>query len=1160
MPSESNDQSNGLSGLSLSRLITASIRHNCRVSLSVVLGVATATAVITGALLVGDSMRGSLRDLTVQRLGKTESVVMPGHFFQADGIVENAIPLIYFSRGVVETRVTEEVDAEIRRAGSIQVLACDESFWDLDISGVSPKTLPNNDGVVLNQSAADELGVQIGDLVTVRLPSDQAVPADSPLGRRDIQSEGIPRMEVLDILPDRGIGRFALAPSQAAPMNVYLDREVVADVLDRIGQANMLLFDAEIQVEDLDLDLNDLGLNLERKTQTFESPDGVRETIFDYYSLTSDQLLLPDIASERIQEQLQGQYREVTTYLANAIEKLDENGEVAASVPYSTISALDSSPQLPLNYAPQGNIDPSVIPMVLNSWIAERLDADIGTSLRVAYYEPEVEAGQEIERFFDAVVTEIVPITKPATRYRRNRVATFDSPPTIYNDPHLTPDVPGVTDQESISDWDLPFALERKISNEDDVYWNEHRLTPKAFLPLAQGEKLFGSRFGTTTSLRIDLPQDDDQFREQVRRSLDPVIAELGWQVRPLRQQQLSASRGTTPFDALFLALSFFVIFAAVLLIAMLFRLGLAGRLKQFGTLLAVGWTPRRVSQAARYEGFLIAVMGVIVGLALGILYASGVLWALRSLWVGAVTVPFLRFHWSAISLVIGGVSGWFVAAVTLAIASRTLSRISPQNLLAGRDGDEQGGKTDLGSRYALKISVLFAVLALACAGFGASSGGQAAAGGFVGGGMMLLLAVLMAVYSRFRKPQRIGDNRHSNQRYSLGLVASRNATRHPLRSTLTIGLMASASFLIIAISAFRLEPTDRGTGGFDLIAQSAQPFYRDLGNQEIQSGILGPDRKYLAGVSVTPIRLRLGQDASCNNLYQATRPTVWGLPTSFSNHVPEEGFDWLAHDQTEDGQSPWTLLNQPASGASAEQAIPMVIDQNTAMYSLQMYGGIGEIKSFEYEEGKPVYFRVAGLLANSLLQGRLMIGNDNFESVFDDVSGFQQFLLDCGDQDSSKVATVLENRLGDIGMDVSDTKTVLSGLLAVQNTYLRTFQSLGALGLLLGTIGLAVSQIRSVLERRRELGVLRAIGFTRWRLASMVMRETVVLLIAGIGCGVICAILSVLPHALVSHLDPPVLEPLLIVAGILAFGLLAGFLGVMRVVRMPLIESLRSE
>ena len=53
--------------------ISASLRHYRRIHIAVALGVAVATAVLTGALLVGDSVRGSLRDLTLQRLGNIDS-------------------------------------------------------------------------------------------------------------------------------------------------------------------------------------------------------------------------------------------------------------------------------------------------------------------------------------------------------------------------------------------------------------------------------------------------------------------------------------------------------------------------------------------------------------------------------------------------------------------------------------------------------------------------------------------------------------------------------------------------------------------------------------------------------------------------------------------------------------------------------------------------------------------------------------------------------------------------------------------------------------------------------------------------------------------------------------------------------------------------------
>ena len=158
----------------------------------------------------------------------------------------------------------------------------------------------------------------------------------------------------------------------------------------------------------------------------------------------------------------------------------------------------------------------------------------------------------------------------------------------------------------------------------------------------------------------------------------------------------------------------------------------------------------------------------------------------------------------------------------------------------------------------------------------------------------------------------------------------------------------------------------------------------------------------------------------------------------------------------------------------------------------------------------------------------------------------------------TDEIAQALETRLGDVGFDVSDAREVLSGMMAVQNTYLRTFQSLGGLGLLLGTVGLAIAQLRNVLERRSELAVMRAIGFTRGRLATMVMGETASLLLIGIGCGVFCAVIAVLPHALSQRMTPPIAEPILLVLGIVVFGLIAGLLAAWKVSRMQLLDALR--
>ena len=90
----------------------------------------------------------------------------------------------------------------------------------------------------------------------------------------------------------------------------------------------------------------------------------------------------------------------------------------------------------------------------------------------------------------------------------------------------------------------------------------------------------------------------------------------------------------------------------------------------------------------------MIADIGVAIGVVGGIFYSWFVLWALRSWWVGAVTVPFLTFHWTIQSLLIGAIAGWLVAALTLAVTVRSLTRAQAQTLLSGRDIDTASGRT----------------------------------------------------------------------------------------------------------------------------------------------------------------------------------------------------------------------------------------------------------------------------------------------------------------------------------------------------------------------------------------------------------------------------------------------------------------------------------
>ena len=88
-------------------------------------------------------------------------------------------------------------------------------------------------------------------------------------------------------------------------------------------------------------------------------------------------------------------------------------------------------------------------------------------------------------------------------------------------------------------------------------------------------------------------------------------------------------------------------------------------------------------------EGFIIALVGGIFGLMLGIGYAALMLLGLRTWWLAAVVTPFLRLYITPLSLVIGFVSGILIAMAAIAFSVRGITRIEPRRLLAGQTSQE---------------------------------------------------------------------------------------------------------------------------------------------------------------------------------------------------------------------------------------------------------------------------------------------------------------------------------------------------------------------------------------------------------------------------------------------------------------------------------------
>jgi ABC-type antimicrobial peptide transport system permease subunit len=1187
--------------MNLTSVLIGGLRFHWRIHAAVALGVAAATAVLSGALVVGDSVRGSLRHLTLDRLGQIDEVLVADRFFRRELATELAAqydlvtmkakvaPAILFPSATVQTSGGNGR----RLASGVLAVGSEASFWDLGADGRRPQKLPGDGEIVLNAPLAEELAAQVGDTVVLRFGKADQVPADSPLGRRSERIATLPELKVIEVLPAEGLGRFSLEPTQVAPRNAFVSLAAVQQALEAESKINTIfvgglparneeLADVRPLAEYLTPRLEDYGLALKRVRMTFGEGEKA-ETIYDYYSLSSARMLL-DAAAERVAANalVNAKPQRALTYLANRIEKVgeedaaDQGKEKRGAIPYSTITGVDFTYGGPLGAAMQELRELAENEIALTSWAAEDLKAKVGDRIRVTYFEPETTHGEEREATAEFVLKVIVPLTEPKSGFTRRGPAVFDQRPTPYNDPDLTPEVKGITDQASIADWDAPFPFDYKLMrDQDDIYWENHRTTPKAYVSLAKAQSLWGSRFGSVTSIRIPAAEGvtaeslEKQFLDEAQRKGE----RLGLDFLPLKRQGLAASSGTTPFDVLFLLLSMFIIAAALMLVWLLFRLGVEQRAAEIGLLLGLGWSRQRVRSLLLLEGGLVALAGAAIGTLAGVGYAWLMLAGLRTWWVGAIASPFLTLYVTPLSLVFGFAAGLTVSLVTIWFSLRRVKRAVVRSLLAGeivtsaerevRSAEQTKASAPYSvlpaPRSALVAATLFLV-AIALAVYATRLGGEAQAGAFLGAGAALLAALLVVVT---RQLGAAGKRSTLVAGAALARLAFRNAGRNVGRSTATIALVAAAAFLIVAVSAFRMSPTSQGVGGFDLIAESSAPIYDDLNSAAGRKQLLADQADVLEGGTVLALRLKPGDDASCRNLYQPTQPRILGvtpqLVAYFDDPQVTTRFSWSASAarSAEEQANPWRLLS---FWTPREQPIPVVLDQNTAMYSLRLYGGVGEMFDVTYADGTTVTFRVAGLLAGSVLQGNLLVGEGDFERLFPQVSGYRYFLIRSPAGKSTEVARVLEERLGDEGFDAVDSHARLADLLAVQNTYISTFQSLGALGLVLGTFGLAAVQLRSVFERRKELALMRAAGFRRNHLGRMVLLENLLLLIGGLAVGTLAALVAVLPQMLLGGARVPFVDLGVTLAVVVVVGVLTGMIAVRATLRASVVAALRGE
>ena len=1105
-------------------LIKRSLAYYWQTNLVVVLGVAIAVSVLAGALLIGESVRGSLRDLSARRLGKTNELISSAGFFREQLAANLALgsatcPLIALEGVVIH-------EASKRRAGGVKVYGVDDRFWSFN--GVSGVAAPQNRNALLSEGLAHELGANGGDSVLLRLEKPSDIPIESLHGRKEDPGRTI-RLSASAVLNGESLGEFSLQPQQTTVRAVFVALSFLQRELEQTGKVNTILVAQGSSTSSLQAALkqkttvDDLGLNV-RELKEWGS-----------FSVESSSRIINDHVANAAREAanaLSMRTVPVLSYLANGISSGDR------STPYSLVTALDDETLAKLGKAAPANSQHP--PIILNEWAARDLNAQPGATVSLEYYLWH-ENGRLETKKADFTLAGVVPIAGLAA------------------DRDLVPAYPGITEAADLSDWDPPFPIDLgKVRKEDEDYWHQYKTTPKAFIPLSTAQSLWQTRFGKLTSIRIEPPPDQlvphvvNFYREKLRQALDPAL--MGFQVVAVRDQGQVASRGATDFGEYFLYFSFFLVVSALMLTTLFFKFGIEQRAREVGTLQAIGFSDSSIRRLFLVEGILLAVVGSLLGLLGAVGYAALLMHGLRTWWVDAVGTTSLTLHVSWLWMVVGALGGVVASVVCIFFTLRKLGRSSTRSLLAGHvESPRKGAKTPRKNLLGLASAVIGIALLIAGA---VNLIPQVA--GFFGGGVVLLIAAV-SFLSRWlkRKERKLIQGAGW---WTIARLGFRNATYRPGRTVLCITLIASAAFIIVAVDSFRRSTTastdkKSGTGGFPLLAESLLPVVHDantLAGRESLNLNNSNDDAALKDVRFVNLRVRPGDDTSCLNLYQPRNPKIVAAPNGF---IDENRFAFqssLAASANEK-DNPWLLLNRQFENG----AVPVIGDANSLTYVLHLK--VGDELVIDHTSG-PLRLRIVAALSDSIFQSELLMSESNFLRLFPEQEGYRMFLVDAPNPRATQVATVLEDRLSDFGFDVVSTDERLANFHRVENTYLSTFQMLGGLGLALGTLGMAAVLLRNVFERRRELALLRAVGYNSSHFAAMVITENVLMLCCGLAVGFVCALLAIAPVLFERGGRLPNFSLGLLLLAVLLSGAIASLVATLAALRSPLLPALRAE
>ncbi|MEI8138892.1 MAG: ABC transporter permease [bacterium] len=1093
----------------------------------VLAGTLLASAIFVGSLLIGDSIKFSLTQSALLRLGNIQwALESRGRFF-SDALAPRiqhetgarVAPALLF-RGIALS--SKGTGTEPLQINNIQLLGVQESFWTF---AIGPKPTLTKDVIAINETLAAALQVQCGDQISIRFSKPSLMSKDAPLSSQEKNDTLRATFTVEVIVSNSQMGRFNLAANQQVPCTAFVSLPWLQQTAGLNHQANLLLAGSPDSHATSGMPPNGKTLN---------------RAIRKVWQLTDAGLTLKTTAGEGV---IQLECNRVLmdppiglalaslsntvgalTYLVNSIARTDVP---LRATPYSFVIALSPSADPSLGLVPPEMKDDEII---INRWLADQLTVQPGDFVKLSYYE--LDAGNKF-----------IETNRP---FKICRVVEMRD---LQEEKELSPDFPGLTDAGKCTDWDIGMPLQKDKMEDpaNETYWNEFRATPKALITLKAGQEMWANHFGNLTAARFHAHRDGGKaIAETVLKHLNP--SDLGLAFLPVRQTALKAADESMDFGQLFLGMSFFLIVASLMLTGLLFAFGIQQRAEETGLMLAVGFQPRQIRKLWIQECTLIAATGTMAGALLGTYYTRVMIWGLSHFWQGAVAQAEIQYHATPATTAIGALMSFIFAMGSLIFAIRRQTHKSAAELLSGEaPSDDQQAPS---RKWIPCVSL---AIALGLVGHGALGDTQNLAAYFFASGCMLLFSILGLARLLLVRLAKAGG------RLTPLMLGIRNAGRQPARSLTVASLLACGSFLVIAITAMQEDighdaiHRDSGTGGFALFGDSTFPIQADLNTPEGRKKFKLDQHPDLKTTQIVSMKVREGDDASCLNLNRAQIPTLIGVePGEFTKRKAFQSLD------TE--SSFWTLLDMPDTNGT----IPgLVGDTNTAEWGLKKKTGTnGDILTFRDERGETFRVKLIGTLPMrlSVFQGSILISAQAFATHFPSESGTRLFLIDTPRGHESQARNALSSTLGKWGMNITSTTDRLKSFYAVESAYMAVFLVLGGLGMLLGSAGITIVILRNIQERRNELALLSATGYSYGQILMVVLVEQAFILGIGLTAGIAASLMAMWPALRAPGVHPPWGTLTLLICGMLLFQILWILLATRLALRAPLLSALRNQ